>query len=170
MWPCRTNGGDHKQLNARLPYRVFRRSCHYESPIGKVSILAISQDTNTVTVQNTTMKCKTLAEQYGVTAMQHRTATQAVRTRRVGGLIGRISRSSFEPTSRNFNQTRQLREMEEAIKPQFVDSVCSYTQEGRHEVECKLREDGDIITVRALIPFSKQRISLQRATNALGSH
>jgi len=49
---------------------------------------------------------------------------------------------------------KEMEEAEEAVKPKFIDSVCSYTQEGRHEVECKLREDGDIITVRALIPFS----------------
>ena len=44
--------------------------------------------------------------------------------------------------------------MEELVKPRFVDSICSYTQEGRHEVECKFKGDNGIETVRALIPYN----------------
>ena len=98
------------------------------------------------------MKCKELAAEYGVTPMQ----------------VGRL-RKQFAPEEtgdvsvgtaaliRNYYddlETVEMRkEMEEIVKPQFVDSICSYTQSGRNEVECKIRDEGKIQTVRALIPF-----------------
>ncbi|RLC69133.1 MAG: hypothetical protein DRH97_00850 [Chloroflexi bacterium] len=99
------------------------------------------------------MKCKTLAEEYGVTAM----SIGRLRKQFAPDESGDLSAESVEFIRSYFAELQSdevTKEMEEAVKPQFVDSVCSYTQEGRHEVECKLREDGDIITVRALIPFS----------------
>ena len=100
------------------------------------------------------MKCKTLAEEYGVTAM----SIGRLRKQFAPDESGDLSAESVEFVRVYFAELQSdetTKEMEEAIKPQFVDSVCSYTQEGRHEVECKMREDGEIITVRALIPFSK---------------
>jgi hypothetical protein len=98
------------------------------------------------------MKCKELAAEYGVTPMQ----------------VGRL-RKQFAPEEtgdvsvetaaliRNYYddlETVEMRkEMEEIVKPQFVDSICSYAQSGRNEVECKIRDEGKIQTVRALIPF-----------------
>lgn len=100
------------------------------------------------------MKCKKLAEEYGVTAMQ----VGRLRKQFAPDESGDLSAGSEEFIRAYFAELESdetTKEIEEAIKPQFIDSVCSYTQEGRHEVECKLREDGGIITVRALIPFSK---------------
>ena len=71
---------------------------------------------------------------------------------------GELSAESVEFIRSYFTELQSdetAKEMEEVVKPQFVDSVCSYTQEGRQEVECKIAGDGKITTVRALIPFSK---------------
>lgn len=100
------------------------------------------------------MKCKTLAEEYSVTAMQ----IGRLRKQFAPDESGDLSAESEEFIRAYFAEMEsddETKSMEEAIKPQFIDSVCSYTQEGRHEVECKLREGGKIVTVRALIPFSK---------------
>ena len=99
------------------------------------------------------MKCKTLAEEYGVTAM----SIGRLRKQFAPDESGDLSAESVEFIRSYFNELQSdeaTKEMEEAVKPKFVDSICSYTQEGRHEEECKLKEDGEIITVRALIPFS----------------
>ena len=59
-------------------------------------------------------------------------------------------------------ETVEMRkEMEEIVKPQFVDSICSYAQSGRNEVECKIREGDEIRTVRALIPFLSDPMHLR---------
>ncbi len=100
------------------------------------------------------MKCKTLAEEYGVTAMQ----IGRRRKQFAPDESGDLSAESVEFIRAYFTELQSdetAKDIEEAIKPQFVDSVCSYTQEGRHEAECKLREGGKIVTVRVLIPFSK---------------
>jgi hypothetical protein len=106
------------------------------------------------------MKCKTLAEEYGVTAM----SIGRLRKQFAPDESGDLSAESVEFIRSYFTELESddtAKEMEEAIKPQFVDSVCSYTQEGRHEVECKIREINEIVTVRALIPFSKNVFSYQ---------
>jgi hypothetical protein len=106
------------------------------------------------------MKCKELAAEYGVTPMQ----------------VGRL-RKQFAPEEtgdvsvetaaliRNYYddlETVEMRkEMEEIVKPQFVDSMCSYAQSGRNEVECKIREGDEIRTVRALIPFLSDPMHLR---------
>ena len=106
------------------------------------------------------MKCKELAAEYGVTPMQ----------------VGRL-RKQFAPEEtgdvsvetaaliRNYYddlETVEMRkEMEEIVKPQFVDSICSYAQSGRNEVECKIREGDEIRTVRALIPFLSDPMHLR---------
>jgi hypothetical protein len=106
------------------------------------------------------MKCKTLAEEYGVTAM----SIGRLRKQFAPDESGDLSAESVEFIRAYFTELQTddtAKEMEEAVKPQFIDSVCSYTQEGRHEVECKLRDGGEIITIRALIPFSKNVFSYQ---------
>jgi hypothetical protein len=106
------------------------------------------------------MKCKELAAEYGVTPMQ----------------VGRL-RKQFAPEEtgdvsvetaaliRNYYddlETVEMRkEMEEIVKPQFVDSMCSYAQSGRNEVECKIREGDEIRTVRSLIPFMTDPMHLR---------
>ena len=106
------------------------------------------------------MKCKTLAQEYSVTAM----SIGRLRKQFAPDESGDLSAESVEFIRSYFTEVEGDEakvEMEEAVKPQFVDSVCSYTQEGRHEVECKMKEDGEIITVRALIPFSSNVAAFQ---------
>ena len=103
------------------------------------------------------MKCKELAEEYSVTAMQ----IGRLRKQFAPDESGDLSAGSEEFIRAYFAEMESDEGMEEAIKPQFIDSICSYTQEGRHEVECKLREDGKIVTIRALIPFSKDVFAYQ---------
>lgn len=106
------------------------------------------------------MKCKTLAKEYGVTAMQ----VGRLRKQFAPDESGDLSAESVEFVRSYFEELQSdevAKEMEEAVKPQFVDSVCSYTQEGRHEVECKIQGEGGIETVRALIPFSSNVSTLQ---------
>jgi hypothetical protein len=100
------------------------------------------------------MKCKTLAEEYGVTAM----SIGRLRKQFAPDESGDLSAESEEFIRAYFAELESdevVKEIEEAVKPQFVDSICSYTQEGRHEVECKIRNEDGIDTIRALIPFTK---------------
>lgn len=101
------------------------------------------------------MKCKTLAEEYGVTAM----SIGRLRKQFAPDESGDLSAESEEFIRAYFDEQQSdevIREIEEAVKPKFIDSVCSYTQEGRHEVECKIRTEDGIETVRALIPFTSE--------------
>lgn len=106
------------------------------------------------------MRCKDIADKYGVTAMQ----------------VGRLRAKQFPDEKGDLTEdsaawlTAYLEEMEdyegrketeEAVKPQFVDAFCTYVQRGRYEVECKIRlEDGGVGTVRALIPHKVDPIQL----------
>jgi len=101
------------------------------------------------------MKCKEMAQAHNVTAMQ----IGRLRKQFAPDEEGELSDQSIEFINTYFDELRSdesLAEMVESVKPAFVDSVCSYTQEGRHEVECKIQSDGGIKTVRALIPFSQK--------------
>ncbi len=107
------------------------------------------------------MKCKELAKEYSVTAM----SIGRLRKQFAPEEEGELSEESVEFIRSYFSEIEADEakiEMEEAVKPRFVDSMCSYTQEGRHEVECKFKdEDGNIETVRALIPYTIAASHLQ---------
>jgi len=106
------------------------------------------------------MKCKTLAKECNVTAMQIGRMRKQFAPNEVGDLSGdsvEFIRSYF----RELESDETAAEMREALKPQFVDSICSYTQEGRHEVECKFLVDKEIQIVRALIPHATASSQLQ---------
>jgi len=104
------------------------------------------------------MKCKTLATECGVTAMQ----IGRLRKQFAPNEEGDLSDDSIEFIRDYFEiQDSEAAEMQEAVKPQFVDSVCSYTQEGRHEVECKFLTDDGVQVVRALIPYTTASSHLQ---------
>ena len=106
------------------------------------------------------MKCKTLAKECNVTAMQ----IGRMRKQFAPNEIGDLSEDSVEFIRSYFRELESdetAAEMQEALKPQFVDSVCSYTQEGRHEVECKFMDGKEIRIVRALIPYASASSQLQ---------
>ena len=106
------------------------------------------------------MKCKTLAKECNVTAMQIGRMRKQFAPNEVGDLSGdsvEFIRSYF----RELESDETAAEMREALKSQFVDSICSYTQEGRHEVECKFLVDKEIQIVRALIPHATASSQLQ---------
>ena len=99
------------------------------------------------------MKCKELAEECGVTAMQ----IGRLRKQFAPNEEGDLSEDSVEFIRDYFTELSSddtTAEILEAVKPQFIDSVCSYTQQGRHEVECKFLTDGGVKVVRALIPYN----------------
>jgi hypothetical protein len=106
------------------------------------------------------MKCKTLAKECGVTAMQ----IGRMRKQFAPNEVGDLSEDSVEFIRDFFSELSSdttAADMEEAVKPRFVDSVCSYTQEGRHEVECKFLTEKGVETVRALIPFTTESSHLK---------
>ena len=106
------------------------------------------------------MKCKTLAKECNVTAMQ----IGRMRKQFAPNETGDLSEDSVEFIRSYFRELESdetAAEMQEAVKPQFVDSVCSYTQEGRHEVECKFMDGKEIRIVRALIPYASASSQLQ---------
>ena len=106
------------------------------------------------------MKCKTLAKECNVTAMQ----IGRMRKQFAPNEIGDLSEDSVEFIRSYFRELESdetAAGMQEALKPQFVDSVCSYTQEGRHEVECKFMDGKEIRIVRALIPYASASSQLQ---------
>jgi hypothetical protein len=106
------------------------------------------------------MKCKTLAKECNVTAMQ----IGRMRKQFAPNETGDLSEDSVEFIRSYFRELESdetAAEMQEALKPQFVDSVCSYTQEGRHEVECKFMDGKEIRIVRALIPYASASSQLQ---------
>jgi hypothetical protein len=106
------------------------------------------------------MKCKTLAIECGVTAMQ----IGRLRKQFAPNEEGDLSEDSIEFIRGYFSELSSdnvAAEMQEAVRPQFVDSVCSYTQEGRHEVECKFLTDDGVQVVRALIPYTTASSQLQ---------
>jgi len=99
------------------------------------------------------MKCKELAEEYGVTAM----SIGRLRKQFAPDEEGELSSESVDFIRAYFNELssdENAKEMEELVKPQFIDSICSYTQEGRYEVECKFQGEDGTETVRAIIPYS----------------
>jgi len=99
------------------------------------------------------MKCKTLAQEYSVTAM----SIGRLRKQFAPDESGDLSAESVEFIRSYFTEIESdeaRSDIEEAVKPQFVDSICSYTQEGRHEVECKFLGENGVETVRALIPYT----------------
>lgn len=99
------------------------------------------------------MKCKELAETYGVTPM----SIGRLRRRFAPDEEGDLSEATVEFIRIYFEELESddnVKEMEELVKPQFVDSICSYTQEGRREVECKFQGEDGIETVLALIPYT----------------
>ena len=106
------------------------------------------------------MKCKELAAEYGVTPMQ----VGRLRKQFAPEETGDVTPETAEMIRNYFEEMEDIdtrKEMEEAVKPQFVDSICSYAQSGRNEVECKIREDDKIHTVRALIPFLSDPMQLR---------
>jgi hypothetical protein len=105
------------------------------------------------------MRCKELASEYNVTPMQ----------------VGRLRKKAcpdedgdLSPESEAFIRAYlddlldiDVRtELEEVVKPQFVESICSYAQAGRSEVECKMKDDDGIKTVCALVPFKSDIIRM----------
>lgn len=106
------------------------------------------------------MKCKELAIQHRVTAMQ----IGKLRKQFAPDETGDVSPETASLIHSYFDELEDIdtrKEMEEAVKPQFVDSICSYAQEGRNEVECKLKINGKIHTVRSLIPFMDDPMQLR---------
>ena len=106
------------------------------------------------------MKCKELAAEYGVTPMQ----VGRLRKRFAPDESGDLSRDTVCLIREYYDDLEQVdarKEMEEAVKPQFVEAICSYSQKGRSEIECKIREDDNIFTVRALIPFTTDPLLLR---------
>ena len=97
------------------------------------------------------MKCKELASKYNVTPMQ----VGRLRKKLFPDEEGDLSAQAVSVMSEYFDDLLELdvrQEIEELVKPQFVDSMCSYAQEGRQEVECKINGENGVETVRALIP------------------
>ena len=106
------------------------------------------------------MKCKDLAEQFGVTPMQ----IGRLRKQFAPEETGDVSSETFEMIKDYFDEMRSeetVKAIEELVKPQFVDSICSYAQSGRNEVECKIKANGAIETVRVLIPFNSNPLTLR---------
>jgi len=105
------------------------------------------------------MKCKELAAEYGVTPMQ----VGRLRKQFAPDETGDIAAGTVELIRSYYDELEGVdtrKEMEEAVKPQFVDSICSYAQEGRNEVECRIMTDDGIEIIRALIPFTTNPLLL----------
>lgn len=98
------------------------------------------------------MKCKELASEYNVTPMQVGRLRKKACPEEDGDLSPE-SEAFIRAYLDDLLQVDVRKELEEAIKPQFVDAVCSYVQAGRSEVECKIKGDTCIETVCALVPF-----------------
>ena len=95
------------------------------------------------------MKAGELAKEYDVTAM----TIGRIRKKFNPEESGDLSEESVEFIRTYFSGLQEDEQsMEELVKPRIVDSLCSYTQDGRHEVECKVMSEGGVKTVRALIP------------------
>ena len=106
------------------------------------------------------MKCKELAAEYGVTPMQVGRLRKRFAPEETGDVsieTAALIRSYYD----DLEDIETRKEMEEAVKPQFIEAICSYAQAGRNEIECKIREGDDIFTVRALIPFSSDPLMLR---------
>ena len=106
------------------------------------------------------MKCKDLAAQFGVTPMQ----IGRLRKQFAPEETGDVSSETFEMIKDYFDEMlseETVKAIEELVKPQFVDSICSYAQSGRNEVECKIKANGAIETVRVLIPFNSNPLTLR---------
>ena len=98
------------------------------------------------------MQCKELASEYNVTPMQ----VGRLRKKACPDEEGDLSPESVAFIRAYFDEIEEVdtrHELEELVKPQFIDSMCSYAQEGRQEVECKINGENGIETIRALIPF-----------------
>lgn len=106
------------------------------------------------------MKCKTLAIEYKVLPMQIGRLRKKFAPNETGD-ISLESEALIREYFAELETTETRTEMEEAVKPQFVDSMCSYAQDGRNEVECKIQTEYGIQTVRSLIPFASNPMLLR---------
>lgn len=100
------------------------------------------------------MKCKDIANKYGVTAMSVGRLRKKINPNNSGG---DLTEEEIEKITNFYEELESLesrKELEKAVEPDVVDAVVSYVQKGAREVECKIRENGKIITVPALIPTS----------------
>lgn len=101
------------------------------------------------------MKCKDKAHEWKVTPMQIGRLRKQLFPKSEGGDLTDEEAAAIDAYFEELEELDTRKELEEAVKPQFVDAICSYAKEGRREVECKIRgENGRIETVYALIPTS----------------
>ena len=106
------------------------------------------------------MKCRDIAAEYRVTPMQVGRLRKRFAPEETGDLTPETAAMIREYYD-NLEDVETRKEIEEAVKPQFVDSICSYCQSGRNEVECKVKTETGILIVRALIPFLSDPMHLR---------
>jgi hypothetical protein len=108
------------------------------------------------------MKCKDIANEYNVTAMQVGRLRKKFFPDHMGG---ELSDEEVETLIAYFEDSTEIDErdsMEEAVKPRFIEGFVSYAQKGRRLVECKVRGAGGIETVHALIPNGQDPVTILR--------
>lgn len=100
------------------------------------------------------MKCKDLAQKYGVTAMQ----VGRRRKQFFPDGDGDLTEEEVDVLTEYYESLEDIdtrKEIEEAIQPQFVEGMVCYVPKSTatSHVQCRVRgEDGKIITVPALMP------------------
>ena len=99
------------------------------------------------------MKPKELGEKYGVTAMQVGKLRKKFFPDHKGGELNEEEIDVIANYLEDLDDIETRKDMEEAVKPQIVEGFVSYAKKGKRLVECKIRRDGEIVTVRALVPM-----------------
>lgn len=108
------------------------------------------------------MKCKDIANEYNVTAMQVGRIRKKFFPDHAGG---DLNPDEVEALTAYFEASTDIDErnsMEEAVKPKFIEGFVSYAQKGHRLVECKIRGIDGIETVHALIPNGQDPVTILR--------
>jgi len=100
------------------------------------------------------MKCKDIANEYQVTAMQVGRVRRKLNPDHDGGDLSSDEVEALRCYFDELEGVLERKEMEKSVEPQYVEGYVSYVQHGRREVECKIRDGGQIKTVYALVPTS----------------
>ena len=111
------------------------------------------------------MRCKDIADEYAVTAMQVGRLRKRLFPDHKGGELSEDEINAITEYYESLEDIDTRKEMEKAVESRYVIGYVSYVQRGRREVECRIRgANNSIETIYALIPTGVDPASILGTT------
>ena len=101
------------------------------------------------------MKCKEIAQKYGVTAMQVGQRRKQFFPDTMGGDLTEEEVAVVTEYYESLDDLEERNAMEEAVKPKFVDGMITFIKEGQRRAEVHLRESKDRVIALMPMPCTK---------------